>query len=109
MEPTDTTPEKKKRGRPPLPPELKKPKKYSRGISGRKEGGYISQKKYRESHAEEIRQKEREKRKNAYEIRIRVPSSMKQEIINMAKERNVNPSNLFIKAFEEKFQIKIEK
>lgn len=112
MEPTDTTPEKKKRGRPPLPPELKKPKKSVSGISARKEGGYAAQKKYWETHAEkikEIRARTREKNRGyLYEPRLRLTTKSKEQLEELCSSSGLSITKLFCALVKEKYGVELD-
>lgn len=107
MEPTDTTPEKKKRGRPPLPPELKKPKKQ--GISGRKEGGYASQKKYKETHPEKNKEWCKNRRKKYYMPTLLIPIEHRDELKELMNSQGMTLSDFFLDAVETKYDIVLRK
>lgn len=92
---------KKRPGRKPLPPELKK----KNGISARKEGGYEAQRRYKERHREELLAKQRIKRVNFYEVDVLMPAANKEIVRRLCKEHGVTTSELFLRAFQEKYGI----
>lgn len=99
--------EKKKRGRPPLPPELRAKKKS--GISATKEGGYAAQKKYRLAHPEKEKERykrEWEKRRETlYEPRLRIPLENRTMIEEICSSENLSLTQLFFSLVKEKYGI----
>ena len=99
--------EKKKRGRPPLPPELRAKKKS--GISATKEGGYAAQKKYRKTHPEKIRELWAEQRKREKETifqpRLRIPIKNRVVLEALCSSENLSLTQLFFSLVKEKYGI----
>jgi hypothetical protein len=79
---------KRGRGRPPLPPEMKKPKR-----NYHKENGYAALKKFRE---------------NNLELRVLIPIASKPILDRIASEVNLSISALFLNAVEEKYDIQLD-
>ena len=103
--------EKKKRGRPPLPPELKKP--YKRSFKSSKEGGYESQRLYREAHREEIKERDKKRAQKRMEIffavQIFIPRENRPYLDSLCKETESSMRELFFNAFKETYGVDISK
>jgi hypothetical protein len=84
---------KKKRGRPPLSPEMKavsKSKKQAYNNAYKKAHGYVSQKKYHSMQ---------------YEPKIRVPVEKKKMLIDLLATENSSLTGMFVSLVKEKYGI----
>lgn len=103
--------EKKRRGRPPLSDGQKKNR--TRGVSSTKEGGYASQKRYRQNHPEKVREQKRKQnarlRETHYEPKLWLPRESQEIIANLMAATGLTLTQLFAGAVEEKYNIVIQK
>lgn len=93
--------EKKKRGRPPLPPEVKAERVAQRNAyksAYHKRTQYAAQKKYKATHPEVYRGK-------YYEPKIRVPLDKKESLVSLMERTGLTITQLFIGAVEEKYGV----
>lgn len=110
MEPTDTTPEKKKRGRPPLPPELKAT--TGQENSSVKKDKYAAQKKYQRTHPEKMREIQARKRAKArgyiYEPRLRLTMKSKEQLEELCSSSGLSITKLFCALVKEKYGVELD-
>lgn len=95
----------KKRGRPPMPPELKaqvleerriKKNAYKKAYD--KANGYSSQKKYKAAHPEVYRGRH-------YEPKLRIPLGRKDTLAQLMAQTGLTITQLFVGAVEEKYGV----
>ncbi len=93
--------EKKKRGRPPLSPEIKAERiKAHQAASAdwHKKNGYSSQRTYREKHKGE-----------RYDIRISMPAKNKSKLLSLSTNLQKSPSELFFDAILTQYGVDLKK
>ena len=99
--------EKKKRGRPPLPPDLRAKKKS--GVSATKEGGYVAQKKYYRANKEKILSQKKtyrdSKKGTIFEPRLRVPVFSKEKLEKLCADTGLSITHLFFSLVKEKYGV----
>jgi len=92
--------EKKKRGRPPLPPEMKAEQIKARraaSASWHKQNGYSSQRNYREKH-----------RGERYDLRVSMPAKNKSKLLELSASLQKSPSELFFDAIFTQYGIDLK-
>ena len=87
-------------------------KKYKRGFSSTKEGGYATQKKYKASHPEKVREWSRNKRQRDkgkyYEPKIRIRVDYIPALQKLKEESGLSISQLFIISIKDKYGIALD-
>lgn len=107
--------QKRGRGRPPLTDEQKamRQTKSKRGVSSTKEGGYLSQKRYRQNHPDRVREQKRKQgvrlRETHYEPKLRLPREAQDTIAHLMADAGLTITQLFAGAVEEKYGVTLQK
>lgn len=97
--------EKKKRGRPPLPPGIKAERVAQRNASinaYHKSTGWAAQKKYKASHRDVCRGR-------TYEPKLRIPMDKKDILVQLMAQTGLTITQLFVGAVEEKYGVNLHK
>lgn len=93
--------------------EDKPTKKKRAGFSSTKEGGYMSQKRYKENHPDRIkeqRRKQKEKMRGViYERKLRLPVSSKAALDELLQSTGLSITELCLTAIEEKYGVDLRK
>lgn len=88
-------------------------KRRPAGISSTKEGGYASQKRYRQNHPDRVREQKRKQserlRGKTYEPKLRIPIENKPIVEKLLSETGLTITQLCIGAIEEKYGVTILK
>lgn len=83
------------------------------GISSTKEGGYASQKRYRQNHPDRVREQKRKQserlRGKTYEPKLRIPIENKAIIEKLLSDTGLTITQLCVGAVEEKYGVTILK
>lgn len=98
----------KKRGRPPMSPEMKAERTAKRSAATNayhKSTGYAAQNKYRQSHIEQYRDYRKSLRGKTYEPKLRIPMDKKDALLRLMEQTGLTITQLCIGAVEEKYNI----
>lgn len=101
---------KKKRGRPPMSPELKAERIVQKNAltnAYHKKNGYASQKKYREAHPDKYRTYRATSNGRTYEPKLRIPIDKKEELTLLLQSEGVSLTQLFMILVMEKYGINL--
>lgn len=83
------------------------------GVSSTKEGGYASQKRYRQNHPDRVREQKRKQnerlRGSIYEPKLRIPMENKHILEKLLADTELSITQLCIGAVEEKYGVTIQK
>lgn len=100
--------EKKKRGRPPLPPEEKERRRVAKNATVaayHKSTGYAAQNKYKKANPERYREYNRRARETVYEPKIRLHVSKKEALQSLLQAEGLSLTQLFVTLVLEKYGI----
>lgn len=101
---------KKKRGRPPLSPEIKAERIALKNASTNayhKKNGYAAQEKYRQAHPEKYRAYRETARGRTYEPKLRIPIEKKDELASLLQSEGVSLTQMFVTLVMEKYGINL--
>ena len=83
------------------------------GFSSTKEGGYVSQKRYRENHPDRIKEQRRKQKEKTrgilYERKLRLPMSSKAALDELLQSTGLSITELCLTAIEEKYGVDLRK
>jgi hypothetical protein len=102
----DETP--KRKGRPPLPPELKKPKKKPER-NYHNESGYAAQKKWSAKNPQIRKECDKKRRETHYEAKFRISKDFAPVIEKIIKDTGFSANALLIDALEQKYGVILRK
>lgn len=101
---------KKRRGRPPMSPEMKAERVARKNASTNayhKKSGYAAQEKYRQAHPEKYRTYREAARGRTYEPKLRIPIDKKDELASLLQSEGVSLTQMFMALVMEKYGINL--